>query len=106
MEQILNRDCTTKLHYKNGILKLAFYDEKALVDIHTYKKTVANLHEVFILYKNYKRFVDEMGWHLIAAYLAKYYGIDIQGKSFNQVIKEIGIAQQKEIDKDEECKKY
>lgn len=106
MDQRLKQYFSIKLHYKNGVAKVAFHDETVFGDIHSYEKTAANLYEVFILYKAYERFVAKKGWHLAAAHLAGFYGISIEGKSFTQVVNEIGIAQQKELERMETNEKH
>lgn len=97
MDKRLQQTCSIKLHYRHGIATVVFHDDTVSKVIHSYEKVVADLYEVFTLYKAYERFIGIMGWHLLAAYLAGEYGVSIEGKPVEQVVKEIVEAQQKEL---------
>ena len=95
MDQRLQKISSIKLHYRHGKATVEFYDNESGDTIHSHKKPVNDLYEVFIFYKAYERFVAEKGWHLIAAHLADMYGVSIEGKSVEQVTQEIRTVQQK-----------
>lgn len=97
MDQRLQQFCSIKLHYKHGIVTVAFHDDTVFGVIHSYDKVAADLYEVFVLYKAYERFIEQKGWHLVLAHLAGEYGVTIQGKSPLQVSQEVGIAQQNQL---------
>lgn len=94
MDKRLQQFCSIKLHYRHGNATMAFQDDTVFGVIHSHKKVAANLYEVFILYKAYKRFIQQYGWSLLIARFAHELDIDIQGKSLNQVTKEISTELQ------------
>lgn len=97
MDKRLKQYCSIKLHYRHGRATVALQMNGIFEVIHSHGKAVSDLHEVFILYKAYERFIAERGWHLVAYHLAKENGIRTQDKSINQVIKEIHATQQKRL---------
>lgn len=102
MDQRLQQYCSIKLHYRHGIATVAFHDDTVFGVIHSYEKGAANLYEVFILYKAYERFIEQQGRNLLVARFANELDINIQGKSLNQVVKEIDKALQIQLKEQDE----
>lgn len=105
LRQFVVENYRVSLHYKAGIAKVALESVYNHFTVHCYCKQVEDMHEAFILYQAYSRFIESHYVYVLLNFaIREHYAAEIVGCYLDELTSEIQtvVQQMKEVQADEE----